>query len=248
MTLPDPPIRIEYDPFGDRDSRRPSEILRRRRQRRGGRTLRGALGRGVGTLLGLALAVALPFLMLVRFSVLFYERTGLGSWGSVAAAGVASALVLVVYVWLLRVRLQGRWTVPTAVWRGVAVAVVAYLVYALVYLSSAQAKTEDVRRGFLELNPVMRVVASTVLLVDRTALITGAGRTVADYRAWGLPVNEASLHFEQPNGWVHAMDLRTLGRPEWRNRALHLYFWAVGLRTLRHMGTADHLHVSLPVS
>lgn len=247
MDAHDEPIRIDYDPFGEPDRRLPSEVVRESRTRGGRWTFRGSVRRLVFALGAVVFAAVLPFILLVRLSVLFYERAELGSWGSVALAAAATALLLVIYLWILRVRFQRRWTVPTAAWRGVAFAVVAYVVYALVYLSSAQAKTADVRRGFLDLHPVMRVVASTVLLADRSALLTGAGRTVADYRAWGLPVNEASLHFEQPDGWVHAMDLRTLGRPEWRNRALHLYFWAAGLRTLRHMGTADHLHVSLPV-
>jgi hypothetical protein len=61
----------------------------------------------------------------------------------------------------------------------------------------------------------------------------------------GLPPAEASLHFEQATGYVHALDLRTRGRPEWRNRAVELGFWALGFHSLRHVGTADHLHLSL---
>ena len=63
----------------------------------------------------------------------------------------------------------------------------------------------------------------------------------------GLPVNESSLHFEQANGYVHALDLRTQGRAVWKNTASIWWFKLLGFRTLRHVGTADHLHVSLPV-
>jgi hypothetical protein len=45
---------------------------------------------------------------------------------------------------------------------------------------------------------------------------------------------------------VHAVDLRTIGRAEWKNVLLNWYFRSMGFRTLRHVGTADHLHVSLP--
>ena len=76
-------------------------------------------------------------------------------------------------------------------------------------------------------------------------VITDAGRSAEDYYAMGLPVNEASLHFEQEDGFVHALDLRTNGRPEWRNRAVEMAFWALGFHSLRHVGTADHLHLSL---
>jgi hypothetical protein len=32
-----------------------------------------------------------------------------------------------------------------------------------------------------------------------------------------------------------------------RNGLVRLYFEALGFRTLRHVGTADHLHVALPL-
>jgi hypothetical protein len=63
----------------------------------------------------------------------------------------------------------------------------------------------------------------------------------------GLPVFERTLHYQQKNGWVHAVDLRTIGHSEPRNLLLAWYFRAVGLRVVRHVGTADHLHVELPV-
>jgi hypothetical protein len=58
-------------------------------------------------------------------------------------------------------------------------------------------------------------------------------------------VNEASLHFAQDDGFVHALDIRTTERHEWSNRAVELGFWALGFNSLRHVGTADHLHLSL---
>lgn len=94
---------------------------------------------------------------------------------------------------------------------------------------------------------VLRTVATgTVLLVDREAVVTDTGRTREEYLAWGLPVNEASLHLPQDDGFVPAVDLRTRGRPEWRSVAREAYYRAMGFHTLRHVGTADHLHVSLP--
>jgi len=32
-----------------------------------------------------------------------------------------------------------------------------------------------------------------------------------------------------------------------RNRLVQAYFWSMGFATLRHVGTADHLHVELPL-
>jgi hypothetical protein len=63
----------------------------------------------------------------------------------------------------------------------------------------------------------------------------------------GLPVFENSLHFEQESGYVHAVDLRTIGQSEFRNLMLEYSFRLLGFRTLRHTGTADHLHVEIAV-
>ena len=94
-------------------------------------------------------------------------------------------------------------------------------------------------------SPILRVAVSTLLLADREGVLTGTGRTVEDYDRWGLPVNESSLHLPQEDGYVYAVDIRTAGRPEWQNRCVELYFRTMGFETLRHVGTADHLHVNL---
>ena len=47
------------------------------------------------------------------------------------------------------------------------------------------------------------------------------------------------------DGYVYAVDLRTQGRSEIRNWALEWLFQLVGFNTLRHVGTADHLHISI---
>ncbi len=90
------------------------------------------------------------------------------------------------------------------------------------------------------------VAVATLILADDELVVTDLSRTPEDYAAMGLPVYEASLHYPQEDGYVHAMDLRTMGRPGWRNMLTQNYFRLLGLRTLRHVGTADHLHVSLP--
>jgi hypothetical protein len=112
-------------------------------------------------------------------------------------------------------------------------------------VASENVKSEDVRAGYSSVHPLLRVASSALILADPAAVITDTGRTPEDYWLMGLSPNEASLHFEQGNGYVHAIDLRTIGRPEWRNRAVELAFWALGFHSLRHVGTADHLHVSL---
>jgi hypothetical protein len=61
----------------------------------------------------------------------------------------------------------------------------------------------------------------------------------------GLPTKSHSLHFKQSDGFSHAIDIRVKGRSEVRNWLLERYFRMMGFNTLRHFGTADHLHVSL---
>ena len=84
------------------------------------------------------------------------------------------------------------------------------------------------------------------MLMDRDLLITDMTRKREDYAAMGLPALRQSLHNPQADGYVHAIDLRTRHRAEIRNWLLETYFELMGFHTLRH-GTADHLHVSIPV-
>jgi len=233
-------IHVDYESdFGTaRKARGKAERPRRSWRRR--------LLRALLFITGVAVALVLPFAVLVRLSVYLYSR-GLGNWAALGVAAIAVFTLLLLYVVVLRIRFQRRLSVPKLVRRGLLVVVAGYVGYALIYLSGANAKTEEIRSAYVALSPILRVATGTVLLADREAVVTDVGRTRADYVAWGLPVNEASLHFEQDDGFVHAVDLRTQGRRAWRNSTLLGYYRAMGFRTLRHVGTADHLHVSLPV-
>ncbi|MFV1981287.1 MAG: hypothetical protein ACC655_09060, partial [Rhodothermia bacterium] len=132
--------------------------------------------------------------------------------------------------------------------RGLAILVAIYVGYTAMYISAANVKTDDVRATYTSLHPLLRLGVSTFMLADQEVVMTDAQRQPEDYARMGLPVNEGSLHFRQDgSGYVHAVDLRTNGRGEWKNFLMTLYFKIAGFRTLRHTGTADHLHVSLPV-
>ena len=234
-------FRVEYQPALEPSRKKHTPEPERRSWRR--RLLRAASALGA-----LVLALALPFLLLVRLSAYFYSARSLGTWLSLTLAALSVFTLLLLYVVALRLRFQRKPTVPRWMRRGLVVVVAGYVAYGLFYLSGANAKTSEIRSAYVALSPILRIATGTVLLVDRDAVVTDVGRTREDYISWGLPVNEASLHFEQENGFVHAVDLRTQGRPQWRNRALQTYYALMGFRTLRHVGTADHLHVSLPVA
>lgn len=194
---------------------------------------------------GLVILAVLPFAVLIRGGVFAYREWALGTWPALALAVAVTTLLLAGYAWAFSRKVGAGKSVRWVLTRGAIAIAIAYSGYALVYVASANVKSEDIQAQYSAIHPLLRVAASSLILVDPSAVITDAGRSAEDYQAMGLPVNEASLHFEQEDGFVHALDLRTSGRPEWRNRAVEMAFWALGFHSLRHVGTADHLHLSL---
>jgi hypothetical protein len=200
-----------------------------------------------GALVRLAAATVIPVLATVGVSVALHSR-GYGSVASIAGGAGAALLVLTVAAASISWQLTGKRARFGVVMRWIALpAVLLWCAYALFHLERANAKTTQVRQAYTSLHPVLRLALSTAILADGELVVTDASRTAADYRRMGLPVFERTLHYEQKNGWVHAVDLRTIGHSEPRNILLAWYFRAVGLRVVRHVGTADHLHVELPV-
>jgi hypothetical protein len=95
---------------------------------------------------------------------------------------------------------------------------------------------------------VLRLAVASAIVADGELVVTDAKRTAEDYRRMRLPVFERTMHYPQRDSWVHAIDVRTIGHGEVRNTLLGWYFRAVGLRVVRHVGTADHLHIELPIA
>ena len=131
-------------------------------------------------------------------------------------------------------------------WRGSLLVVACALLYALLTFSATNVVSPDVRATYTQLHPLLRVSLSTLLLIDSDLVVTDIARVPADYAVMDLPMNRESLHFEQSDGYVHAVDLRTRGRIPLRNWLLERALRGLGFDTLRHRGTADHLRVSLP--
>jgi hypothetical protein len=199
---------------------------------------------GAIALARITVIVALPFLVYVRTSVFLYSH-GAAAWLAIAGAmTLTMALVALYGAWLSR-RVKGRARVKTIVrWVGVPIVAV-WCLSALFYLARVNAKTDEVHGYYLSVHPIMRVALSTVILIDPDLVVTDMARKPQDYVRMGLPINERTKHYEQPDGWVHAIDLRTRGHSEIANRLVQFYFWSMGFSTLRHVGTADHLHVQL---
>jgi hypothetical protein len=85
-----------------------------------------------------------------------------------------------------------------------------------------------------------------LFLLDKKAIVTDASRVPEGYHKMGLKSKTHSLHYIQEDGYVYAIDLRTKGRSEIRNTFLKMYFYIMGFKSMRHVGTADHLHISMP--
>ena len=213
--------------------------------RRGGRRRRRWVRRVVRWGVTAVLLAVFPFILLVRGGVFAYQQWGLGAWSSLAVSAAATALLLAFYGWVVSRRLGAGKRLRKFATRVAALAAAAFVLYSLVVIAGGNVKSDEVRAEYSRLHPLLRMAVSVFVLVDADAVITDAARTPEFYARAGLPANESSLHFPQDDGFVHALDLRTINRPEWRNLAAELAFRAMGFHTLRHVGTADHLHVSL---
>jgi hypothetical protein len=202
--------------------------------------------RFLGGLVTVFFVVAMPFILLVRTSLYLYLQQQMNTWVALTGGIVVTGIVLFAYTAYLRRRWFGTWEMSGRMFKTMLLIVVLYSGYSLMYISSSNVKSESVRSTYRSLHPILRVATSTLVLVNRDLVVTDAGRTPADYKKMGLPVREQSLHYKQQGGYVEAVDIRTTGRSEFRNGLVRLYFWTMGFNTLRHVGTADHLHVSMP--
>lgn len=196
-------------------------------------------------LLGIPVALLLPFILLVRLSSLFYSDYYVNAWlavlaGSIIALGVFTGIVYLV------ARLLGRRPGRRSV-KILTVVFASYTVYLLVFVSASNVKAPEIRETYTALHPAIRLALSSFMLLDRNAVVTDSQRQSSDYQKMGLSTPNSSLHYTQQNGFVHAVDLRTNDRSEFRNLLTAAYFRVMGFSTLRHTGTADHLHVSLRI-
>ncbi len=184
-----------------------------------------------------ALGVLLP-----RLAVELYLRSDIGAWAALGLSVLCIAVAMTIHVRVLLRRFRRRPHLAV-----VAVLVVGYCAYAALSISGANAKTRETSDEIPTLHPYLRLAVGTALLADDALLLTDVAREPDDYDEMGLATRASSLHYVQGDGYAHAVDMRTKGRSELRNGLTRLYFHALGLHTVRHVGTADHLHVALPL-
>lgn len=199
------------------------------------------------TALGLFL-LFFPFFILIRTSVFLSVSYGVNGWMALGAGILLTILILLIYLLYAFKRSRNKVLILKIGTIGISAIVTAFCLYGLIYLSSVNSKTETVRSYYRNLHPILRVSVATVSLADRDFLITDIKRTPNDYLDMGLTPLQNSMHYPQEDGYVYAIDIRTIGKSELRNRLLQFTYYALGFNTLRHTGTADHLHISLPLS
>ncbi len=190
-------------------------------------------------------SLVLPFVVLVRTSVYMYSVYNFNGWLALVAGVLATILLLLGYGVFVSYRYENKFRLHKYIVHGIALLVCAYTLYGTMYYSSLNTKTNEIQSYYLSLHPIMRVALTTITLADSDLLVTDIKRNPDDYTRMGLPENQQSLHYLQSDGYVHAVDIRTAGRAEWKNVLTRLAVNLVGLKSIRHEGTADHLHVYL---
>ncbi|MEP1305841.1 MAG: hypothetical protein ABJK11_13750 [Balneola sp.] len=208
---------------------------------------RKVISLGLWALLILTLTI-FPFFLLIKTSIYLNIDQGLNGWVSLMGGIGVTVGILLVYVILLFRKVENKKLLLKFSLGGVGALVGGFCLYGLLYLSSVNAKSDSVKEVYRSLHPILRVAVATTTLAESDLVVTDIKRTVQDYAKMGLPANQSSLHYPQPDGYVHAIDLRTKGHSEFRNFMLSNSLRLMGLKTLRHVGTADHLHISLPYS
>ena len=194
------------------------------------------------------LLLALPFVILIRGAVYFHSAQSWYPMAALLGGAFFSAVLLLIYISFIHGSITGKAARKGALKRRsiiVLILVLGYCIHGLLFFSSKNAKAEAVKHEYTSLHPILRLGVSTLVFMDKDLIMTDGNRYPEDYRKMGLPTKKRSLHFKQTNGYAHAFDIRTKGRSELRNTLLKLYFKVMGFNTLRHVGTADHLHVSL---
>lgn len=198
-------------------------------------------------LLSVLIMVA-PFIVLIRTSIYFYTNYQVNGWIALGGGVLITLVLLFLYITAFTLQFQKNARTFSILCRGASFLVIAYLLYGLLYYSSITTKTADVQNYYRSMHPILRVTLATVSLADSELLVTDIQRTREDYIAMGLPENQRSLHYVQETGYVHAADLRTIGRSYLKNLMTEGILKLLGLKTIRHVGTADHLHVYLPLN
>ncbi len=199
-------------------------------------------------LVGLAMLIVLPFIVLMKGLLMSYEY-GLSTAASLGIGTLATFIVLLVYLQVIDRVMRRRFIFTLKAKLIVSSAIVfSFVLYAMFVLNAANVKNRTVAGEYADLHPILRIGISTCTLLDPGLVITDMSRSIKDYKKMRVRAYRRSLHFAQKDGFVHAVDLRTKRRSKYRNWVTQTLFKLMGFGTIRHVGSADHLHVELILS
>jgi len=197
--------------------------------------------------LSIAFLLVLPFFILVRGSVFFYHL-GWTGYLALLLASLLTVFVLVIYFIFVDRWYLTQLYVPLSIKIStVAIMILAFNAHGLLIFSKNNVKDPTLISEFTQVHPLLRLAVSTVSYFDGSMIVTDMSRTREDYKSMGLSALENSLHYVQKDNYVHAVDFRTMGRGNIHNWLMEKIFVTLGFNSLRHVGTADHLHISLPI-
>lgn len=199
-------------------------------------------------LLQLSLLLIFPFVLLVRVAVWMHDHYAFQGWFCLCMGAMVAAVILFAYINYLHDYYIGKTLSARTLQRNYAIVLMIVLIYcanSIWSISAANVKEAEVKKEFRSLHPVLRLGISTLILIDKDLILTDAERKPEDYRDMGLPSKRYSLHYAQSTGYAHAVDIRTKGHSWLRNKLIQSYFRLMGFNTLMHVGTAEHLHISL---
>lgn len=189
------------------------------------------------------------FILMLRGSISLYYSHGFNVWITLAIFSFVALILLLIYMLVAFRQVWRRWPLSFALVKGKSILALFILIgcYAYVWsqFSNRHTKSQSVYGEASTLHPFLTLTVSTLLIVDRGLVVTDIARMLDDYETMGLQTNYRSLHFAQADGYVYAVDIRTNGRSELRNTLVKGFFYAMGFNTIRHTGSADHLHISL---
>lgn len=207
------------------------------------------MGKILGFILKVLSLILIPFILLIRLAVYFHVDQNLLPWVCIVASSAMVVILLFIYLTFLHAFVTDYATeIRYSFKRRLFISgfvVFLYVMHGVFYIGGPNIKSEDLRSDLRKVHPILRLSASTLIHLDKDLMITDAKRVPEDYKKMGLKSKAHSLHYRQSTGYAHALDLRTRGRKEWKNLLVRNYFRLMGFRTLRHIGTADHLHISL---
>lgn len=199
-----------------------------------------------GWLIWFGLGVLATPVVTVRVQLAILSRYPTADWPALAAGlGAGGLLLFVTLAAALRLRSPRRTLV-------LAVALPTLLLTAgclsLTHFPRANFKNDQLRAEWNRLQPTLRVSLWIARLGADDLMLTDVSREPSEYGAMGLSQPASSRHFLSPrDGYAHAVDLRVRDAGDLRNWARQGVFLALGLRAIRHDGSGDHLHISLPL-